>query len=47
MRTDIFSHECGGKVFRGLLDLAVWRLVVVGRRVFAMTAHCVVRLQTQ
>jgi photosystem II stability/assembly factor-like uncharacterized protein len=31
----------------GLPDLAVWRLVVVGRRVFAMTAHCVVRLQTQ
>ena len=31
----------------GLPDLAVRRLVVVGHRVFAMTAHCVVRLQTQ
>jgi hypothetical protein len=47
MRTGIFSHECGGKVFRGLPNLDVRRIVVAGGRVFAMTAHCVVRLQTQ
>jgi len=31
----------------GLPDLDVRRIVVAGSRVFAMTAHCVVRLQTQ
>jgi photosystem II stability/assembly factor-like uncharacterized protein len=31
----------------GLPDLDVRRIVVAGGRVFAMTAHCVVRLQTQ
>lgn len=31
----------------GLPDLTVRRIVVAGGRVFAMTAHCVVRLQTQ
>lgn len=32
---------------RGLPDLDVRRIVVAGGRVFAMTAHCVVRLHTQ
>jgi hypothetical protein len=31
----------------GLSDLAVLRIVVAGSRVFAMTVHRVVRLQTQ
>ena len=31
----------------GLPDLDVQHIVVAGGRVFAMTAHCVVRLQTQ
>jgi photosystem II stability/assembly factor-like uncharacterized protein len=31
----------------GLPDLDVRRIIVAGGRVFAMTAHCVVRLQTQ
>jgi hypothetical protein len=31
----------------GLPDLDVRHIVVAGGRVFAMTVHCVVRLQTQ
>jgi BNR/Asp-box repeat. len=31
----------------GLPDLDVRRIIVAGSGVFAMTAHCVVRLQTQ
>jgi photosystem II stability/assembly factor-like uncharacterized protein len=41
----------GGAIWQrlnsGLSDLAVLRIVVAGSRVFAMTAHRVVRLQTQ
>ncbi len=47
MRAGIFSHECRGKVFRGLPDLDVRCIIVAGSGVFAMTAYCVVRLQTQ
>jgi len=47
MRADIFSRECRGKVFHGLPDLDVRCIIVAGSGVLAMTAHCVVRLQTQ
>ena len=47
MRADIFLHECRGKVFHGLPDLDVRCIIVAEGDVFAMTVHCVVRLQTQ
>jgi hypothetical protein len=47
MGADIFLHECRGKVFHGLPDLDVRCIIVAGSGVFAMTPHCVVRLQAQ